>query len=42
MTSARVTSADGRPFPLQLDGDYIGAFDRVDYGIAARGLIAVS
>ncbi len=40
--SARVTSADGRPFPLQLDGDYVGAFDQVEYGIAARGLIAVS
>ena len=40
-TSARVTALDG-PFPLQVDGDFIGEFDEVVYGVEPRGLAVVS
>jgi diacylglycerol kinase family enzyme len=40
-TSARVTALDGRPFPLQVDGDYIGQFDDVEYGVRHRALTVV-
>ena len=39
---ARVTSATGEPFPLQVDGDHIGEFDEAEYGIAPRALAVVS
>lgn len=39
---ARVEGLDGRPFPLQVDGDYVGEFDAVTYGIAPRALIALA
>jgi diacylglycerol kinase family enzyme len=39
---ARIETADGRPFPLQVDGDYVGEFEAVDYGVLSRGLAAVS
>ena len=39
---ARVESVGDRPFPLQVDGDYIGEFDSVDYGVVPRGLMAVA
>jgi diacylglycerol kinase family enzyme len=42
LTSAVVTTVDERPFPLQVDGDYIGDFDRVEYSVTPRGLAAVS
>ena len=41
-TSARVQALDGRPFPLQVDGDFIGQFDEVEYGVRPRGLAVVS
>ena len=40
LDSARVESADGRPLPLQVDGDYIGEVTEVEYGVE-RGALAV-
>jgi diacylglycerol kinase family enzyme len=37
---ARVTSADGCPFPLEMDGDFIGRVDEAHYR-AAPGTLAV-
>src|SRR5256714_12856343 len=42
VTEARVESADGGPLPLQVDGDYIGEFDAVDYGVLPGGLLALA
>ena len=39
---ARVESADGRRFPLQLDGDYIGEFEEIDFSVEPAGLAVVS
>ena len=41
LTSARVEAVDG-PFPVQVDGDYIGMYDSVEYGISPAALLAVS
>ncbi|HEY3190556.1 MAG TPA: diacylglycerol kinase family protein, partial [Solirubrobacteraceae bacterium] len=38
---ARVVSADG-PFPLQVDGDFIGEFEEASYGVVPRALAVVS
>jgi diacylglycerol kinase family enzyme len=37
-----VSGVDGEPFPLHVDGDYIGEFDSVEYGIVPHGLLAVA
>jgi diacylglycerol kinase family enzyme len=37
-----VTSADARSFPVEADGDFLGTFERVDYGIAPRSLAVVA
>jgi diacylglycerol kinase family enzyme len=42
LSSARVKATDNRPFPLQVDGDYLGDFDEVEYGITPGGLVAVA
>jgi diacylglycerol kinase family enzyme len=42
LTHARVEAVDDRPFPLQVDGDYIGEFDAVEYTAAPGALMAVS
>jgi diacylglycerol kinase family enzyme len=39
---AVVSSLDGRPFPLQVDGDYIGDFESVRYGVKPQALCVVS
>ena len=39
---AVVTSLDGRPFPLQVDGDHIGDFQSVRYTVAPGALSVVS
>ena len=39
---ARVVSADGEPFPLEVDGDHIGDFEEVEYGISRGALTVVS
>ena len=38
----RIEAAGDRPFPLQLDGDYIGHMDEVELGIRPLGLAVVS
>jgi diacylglycerol kinase family enzyme len=38
----RVDAVDERPFPVQVDGDYIGEFDSVRYGVVPGGLVAVA
>jgi diacylglycerol kinase family enzyme len=40
-TQARVLGIDG-PFPVQVDGDFIGEFEQVRYGVRPRALLAVS
>jgi diacylglycerol kinase family enzyme len=42
VSSARVESADGRPLPLEVDGDYVGEFDAVEYGVRPGGLLIVT
>jgi hypothetical protein len=39
---ARVEAIDDRPFPVQVDGDYIGEFSEVEFGVQPAGLLAVS
>jgi diacylglycerol kinase family enzyme len=38
----RVEAIDDRPFPLQVDGDYIGQYESVEFGAAPGALVAVS
>jgi len=42
LTELTVQSADGRPLPLQVDGDYIGEVDEARYSIMPRALHVVS
>jgi diacylglycerol kinase family enzyme len=42
LAHAQVEAVDDRPFPLQVDGDYIGEFDAVEYSAAPGALMAVS
>jgi hypothetical protein len=37
-----VRSEDGRRFPVEVDGDYLGDFDEISYGITPRGLAVVA
>ena len=37
-----VHSVDGRPFPVEVDGDYVGERDEVDYGVVPRALAVVA
>jgi diacylglycerol kinase family enzyme len=39
---ARVLSADGRPLPLQVDGDYIGDVESAEFSVQRNGLAVVS
>ncbi len=39
---AVVSTTDGRPFPVQVDGDFIGEFESVRYSVAPRALTVVS
>jgi YegS/Rv2252/BmrU family lipid kinase len=41
VNGALVESVDERPFPLQVDGDFIGEFSSVRYGIEPRALAVV-
>jgi diacylglycerol kinase family enzyme len=41
VTDALVESVDGRPFPLQLDGDFVGTYSSVRYGIEPGALSVV-
>jgi diacylglycerol kinase family enzyme len=40
-TGVRVEAIDGRPLPLQLDGDYVGEFERVEFDLQRRALSVV-
>jgi diacylglycerol kinase family enzyme len=42
VTEALVTSIGEQPFPLQVDGDYLGDFREVRYGISPLALAVVS
>lgn len=37
-----VSSSGGEPFPLEVDGDYVGEFDEVEYGVAPGALAVVA
>ncbi len=40
--AVRVTAAAGETLPLEVDGDFMGAFERVDYGVAPQALTVVA
>ena len=42
MRELTVTSADGRPLPLQVDGDYLGEVDEARYSIKPHALCVIS
>ena len=42
LLEAEVETADERPFPLEVDGDYVGEFERVRLSVAPGHLTAVS
>ena len=42
LSTMRVQALDDRLFPLQVDGDYIGEFDDVEFGVTPGGLVTVA
>ena len=42
LSELTVRSADGRPLPLQVDGDYLGEVDEARYSILPRALNVVA
>ena len=42
MPTARVRTLDGRPLPVEVDGDYVGELDSIEYGVVPRGLTVVA
>jgi diacylglycerol kinase family enzyme len=42
IAAARVEAIDDRPFPVQVDGDYVGEYSEVEFGVTPGGLLAVS
>ena len=42
LSIATVEAIDDRPFPVQVDGDYIGDFSEVEFGVTPGGLMAVA
>jgi diacylglycerol kinase family enzyme len=42
VTGLRAQSDDGRPLPLQVDGDFIGEVDAAEFGITPHALTVVS
>jgi diacylglycerol kinase family enzyme len=42
LATARVDAIDDRPFPVQVDGDYIGEFSEVEFSVTPGGLLAVA
>ena len=42
VSEARVTAIGELPFPLQVDGDYVGTFREARYGVMPRGLTVVA
>jgi diacylglycerol kinase family enzyme len=42
ISDMRVSSRDGEPFPVQVDGDYVGEMDDIAYGVTPRALSIVA
>ena len=42
VTALHARSLDGRPIPLQVDGDYVGDVDAATFAISPGALIVVS
>src|SRR5918996_889306 len=42
LAGLRVEAIDDRPFPVQVDGDYIGEYADVEFGVTPSGLLAVA
>ena len=42
LRALRIVSANDRPFPMQLDGDYVGDFMEMDLGVRPRALAVVA
>jgi diacylglycerol kinase family enzyme len=42
LKTLRVRSAGERPLPLQVDGDYIGDVEEVEFGVIPRGLTLIA
>jgi diacylglycerol kinase family enzyme len=42
LDGARVRTIDGRPFPVQVDGDFIGDEEEVAYRVEPRALTVVA
>jgi len=42
LAGLRVEAIDDRPFPVQVDGDFIGEFSDVEFGVSPGGLLAVA
>lgn len=42
LTGLRVAALGQEPFPVQMDGDFIGLFNELDYSIEQGGLLAVA
>jgi len=39
---ARVRTLDGRPLPVEVDGDYVGDVEAIEYGVAPRALAVLA
>ena len=42
MSDVRVRSRDGRPVPLEVDGDWLGDVTEADFGITPGGLSVIA
>jgi diacylglycerol kinase family enzyme len=42
LSGLRIRSVDGRPLPLQVDGDFIGELDEAIFGVKPQALLVVS
>jgi diacylglycerol kinase family enzyme len=42
LTQLRVSSLDGQPLPVQVDGDFIGELDEAVFGVTPGGLLIVA
>ncbi len=42
VSNLRISSRDGESFPVQVDGDYVGEFDEIAYGVTPRALAVVA
>jgi len=42
VSDMRICSRDGEAFPVQVDGDFLGEFDEIAYGVTPRALAVVA